>query len=177
MAWRLCDSVVRGEIDNTERGCVEGRVWLAGRESPVVLRLTGNAWPDLAGSRLTFENPKPRPGIEPVDLWSEQIGAVGDMTASRKVRVFDVPIEEALAMIRIGVTPPEHRANALYLEWYSERNGRVVIESADFHLSATPSAWTLTAEEQREQAEANARAARDWMERLGRAIEGEAGAV
>ena len=175
MAWRLCDSVVRGELDNTVRGRVEGSIWLLGREAPVVLRLAGNAWRDLAGARLTFENPSPRRSDESVDLWTEHIGVVGDMTASNKVRVYDVPIEEALAMIRIGVQPPEHRANSLYLEWYSERNGRVVIESADFRLAISPPAWTLTAEEERAQGEANARAARDWMERLGRAIAGEAG--
>ncbi len=174
MAWRLCDAVVRGEIDNTVRGKVEGRVWLVGREDPVVLRLAGNAWRDLAGTRLTFENPWPRESDESADLWPEQVGVVGDITASRKVRAFDVPLKEALAMLRIGVEPPEHRANALYLEWYSEHNGRVVIESADFRLTTTPPVWTLTEDEERAQAEANARAARDWMERLGRAIEEEA---
>jgi hypothetical protein len=31
--------------------------------------------------------------------------------------------------------PPEHMANSFYLEWFSESNGRVVIESADYELS------------------------------------------
>ena len=105
-----------------------------------MLRLTGNAWRDLAGTRLTFENPRPLTDGEPTGLAPEQVGVVGDLTASRKVRVYDVPLEEALAMHNIGVTPPEHRANCLYLEWYSERNGRVVIESADYRLSITPHA-------------------------------------
>jgi hypothetical protein len=171
MAWRLCNAVVRGEIDNTVRGRVEGRLWLVGVEAPIVLRLAGNAWRDLAGTRLTFENPRPRPDGEPTDLQPEQVGVVGDLTASRKVRVYDVPLEEAIAMSRMGVKPPEHRANCLYLEWYSERNGRVVIESADYRLSITPHAWTLTKTEERAQHEANARAIRDWMKRLGRALD------
>ena len=54
-----------------------------------------------------------------------QFGPAGDITAARKVRVFDVPIEEAMAMYRRGETPPEHMANSLYLEWFSERSGRV----------------------------------------------------
>ena len=64
----------------------------------------------------------------------QQRGPAGDLTAARKVRVFDIPIEEALAMSRRGETPPEHIANAVYLEWFSERSGRLVIESSDYRL-------------------------------------------
>jgi hypothetical protein len=35
MAWRIEQSVVRGEIDNRVRGRVTGRLWLAGRPEPV----------------------------------------------------------------------------------------------------------------------------------------------
>ena len=35
MAWRIHDSVQRGEIDNRERGVVRGKIWLRD-----VLRLT-----------------------------------------------------------------------------------------------------------------------------------------
>jgi hypothetical protein len=35
-----------------------------------------------------------------------QRGSIGDLTASRKVRVFDVPLQEALAMIRRKEKPP-----------------------------------------------------------------------
>ena len=57
MAWRIHDSVQRGEIDNRERGVVRGKVWLHGLAEPVALELKGNACPDLAGCLLTFENP------------------------------------------------------------------------------------------------------------------------
>ena len=30
MAWRIAESVVRGEIDNRRKGCVTGRIWLVG---------------------------------------------------------------------------------------------------------------------------------------------------
>ena len=88
------------------------------------------------------------------------------MTASRKVRVPDVPVEEALAMIKIGIKPPEHLANSLYLEWYSDFNGRVVIESADFRLSIAEPTWKMTAQEQEEQRRANASAINNWMAKL-----------
>ena len=133
MAFRIHDSVVRGEIDNRVKGVVRGKIWIEGRAEPVALELQGNAWPDLAGCRLTFTNPQkriPHPHLDSLD--PVQRGSIGDLTASRKVRVFDLPLEEALAMIRRKEKPPEHIANSLYLEWFSEANGRVVIESADY---------------------------------------------
>jgi hypothetical protein len=38
-------------------------------------------------------------------------------------------------------------ANAVYLEWFSELSGRVVIESADYHLQISEPAWRYTKEE------------------------------
>jgi len=146
MAWRLHEHVLRGKIDNRTRGCVKGDVWLAGVDQPLVLQLAGDCAPDLAGCELGFENPNPIPMTTkpPASL---QRGPAGDITAARKVRVFDVPIEEALAMCKRGETPPEHIANSLYLEWFSELNGRVVIESADYRLQISEPAWRYTPEE------------------------------
>ena len=91
MAFRIHDSVQRGEIDNRVKGVVRGQIWVAGRAEPIVLELKGNAWPDLAGCRLTFTNPfKPLADPRLASLNSLQRGSIGDMTASRKVRVFDV---------------------------------------------------------------------------------------
>src|SRR6185437_9534435 len=77
----------------------------------------------------------------------QQRGPAGDITAARKVRVSDIPIDEAIAMSRRGETPPEHMANGVYLEWFSERSGRVVIESADYRLQISEAAWRYTKEE------------------------------
>ncbi len=63
MAFRIHDSVVRGEIDNRVKGIVRGKIWVEGRAEPVVLELKGNAWPDLAGCLLTFTNPQKRSRI------------------------------------------------------------------------------------------------------------------
>ena len=89
MAWRLNKSVVKGEIDNRKPGKVTGRVWLAGRQDPIVLDLEGNPLKDLAGARVSFSNASPAPGDE-VGLNPLQKGVVGDITGSRKVRVPDV---------------------------------------------------------------------------------------
>jgi hypothetical protein len=133
MAWRICEHVLRGEIDNRMRGRVTGRIWLAGIMEPLALDLRGDCQPDLAGCLLRFENPNAL-ALTTRPPAFQQSGAVGDITAARKVRVYDVPVASALAMIRRGETPPEHRANALYAEWFSALSGRVVIESAEYHL-------------------------------------------
>jgi len=167
MAWRLHDRVVRGEIDNRQRDHVRGQLWLIGRTEPIALELTGNCWRDLAGCVLKFRNPRPVAAEkEDPDLNAQQEGLVGDITASRKVRVFDLPLEEALRIGREGGTPPEHMANSVYIEWFSEVNGRVVIESADYQIDVSAPTWKLTAEEEKQQSETNRQAMLDWMHRL-----------
>jgi len=171
MAWRLNQAVVRGEIDNRTKGVVTGKIWLYGIENPVELKLEGNCHRDMAGHLLTFENPNPiKPDDEHTDLNPRQDGLTGDMTASRKVRVFDIPLEEALAMYKQKEKPPEHLANCLYLEWYSDFNGRVVIESTDYRISISEPAWLMTETEEVAQCKANSEAIVKWMERLTGAI-------
>jgi hypothetical protein len=172
MAFRIHDSVVRGEIDNRTKGIVHGRIWLEGRTAPLVLELKGNAWPDLAGCRLTFANPQKRildPSLD--SLRRTQRGSIGDLTASRKVRVFDVPVEQAMEMSRRKEKPPEHMANCLYLEWFSDANGRVVIESADYKLTISAPEWRLTPEENEQRARQAAAGMEDFMKRLSDNIE------
>jgi hypothetical protein len=151
MAWRLHEHVLRGEIDNRTRGRVTGRIWLAGVEGPLVLELVGDCDPDLAGCLLRFENPRPI-ALTAKPPASRQRGTAGDITAARKVRAFDIPFEEAYAMIKAGGTPPEHMANSLYLEWHADLSGRVLIESADYRLKVSEPAWRFTVEELAERA-------------------------
>ena len=172
MAFRIHDSVVRGEIDNRVKGMVRGKIWVESRAEPMVLELTGNPWPDLAGCVLTFTNPQKRIPDPHLDtLHALQRGSIGDLTASRKVRVYDVPLQDALDMIHRKEKPPEHMANCLYLEWFSEANGRVVIESADYQLTITAPEWRMTAEEDEERAKQAAAGMTDFMGKLTEAIE------
>ena len=145
MAFRIHDSVVRGEIDNRVKGMVRGKIWVEGRADPITLELQGNAWPDLAGCLLTFNNPIKRMAHHHLDsLNSLQRGGIGDLTASRKVRVPAVPMEEFLNWPKGKGRPPSRWANCLYLEWFSEGNGRVVVESADYELTISAPEWRLT---------------------------------
>jgi hypothetical protein len=172
MAFRIQDSVVHGEIDNRVKGIVRGKIWVEGRTAPVVLELQGNAHPDLAGCLLTFANPQKRLPHHGLDsLNPVQTGQIGDLTASRKVRVPSVPMEEFLNWPKGKGKPPSHWANCLYLEWFSEQNGRVVIESADYELKISEPEWRLTPGEEEQRAKDAANGMNWFMQKLSEAIE------
>jgi len=148
MAWRIDEFLVRGEIDNRVRGRVVGRLWFVGRTDPVELGLAGNAWRDVAGRRLVFTYAKPKPGI-PEGLRGTQTGVVGDITASRKVKVPEIPLDQIGEYYAARKPWPWHWGNSLYLEWFSVANGRVVIESATYELSVVGDmAWEMTEKEE-----------------------------
>lgn len=163
MAWRLEDAVIRGEIDNTVEGRTTGRIWLQGREQPLVLDLDGDCWRDLAGTRLRFENPRPRPveDAEEVDL--DQKGVVGDMTASRKCKVPTVMEGDMQEFYQNEVEIPFEWRNTLCLEWFSRINGRVVIESSSYQMQISPHVWQMDEDEEEAQKLANLQAMRDFM--------------
>jgi hypothetical protein len=162
MAWRIADNVVRGELDNRTPGLVQGKIWLAGSETPLALKLSGNGHKDLAGCRLTFSNPVPKADPN-LTLKPDQTGAVGDMTAARKVRVIDNFDPE---VANEDQPFSEHTANALYLEWFSDANGRIVVESTDYKIEISEPAWRLTPEDEARQLEANANAMQSFMHRI-----------
>jgi hypothetical protein len=176
MAWRFDKMVIRGEIDNTVRGSVTGTLWLLGREQPMTLDLVGDAWPDLAGCKLTFENPNPMPQPQYDEgLAMIQTGSVGDITASQKLKKLLVPEEvwmKALEERRFHEVPWV-LSNSLYLEWFSDRNGRIVIQTTDYVLHVSEHQWELDADEQAAQQAINEENMRTFMEDAARALSGE----
>lgn len=169
MAWRIDQSIMHGEMDFTVRGEISGSIVVAGRVGPILLRLAGIPYRDLAGHRLRFTR---RPGTEePVALASgfsdRQTGAAGDMTASKKVKVPDRPLEELFN----GSGDPDHfpwrRENCLYLEWYSEENGRVVIETTELDLEVEAlETWSLDEDGETAAREESRRHLLDFMDRI-----------
>lgn len=168
MAWRIADSVERGEIDNRTRDRVTGKIWLCGREAPVHLELSGNPYRDLAGHCLRFLNPKPKPPPKHLSSFAEeQTGVVGDMTAARRVKVLDIPDDQFEHYYTNKIPMPYHWGNCLYLEWHSVRNGRVVIEATDFVLEVDPEpTWRMSEADEAAQQAANGRAMVNFMEQL-----------
>ena len=159
MALRLDTAVIRGEIDNTTRDNVRGRLWLVGREDPVIIDLRGNAWSDVAGCKVTFTNPKPSPQPAATGLQPKQKGQVGDITASRKVKVDREPENQEDAC----TDPPDEWANALYFEWFSEANGRVFIEATDFEISISAWVWEMDEAQEEAQKMSNLHSLREWL--------------
>lgn len=172
MAWRIEEQVIRGEIDNRTPGRVIGRIWFAGREEAVELELEGNPWRDLAGHVLKFTNPDPKPD-DGSRISSYQRGVVGDMTASRKVKVPDCSMEELMEFYSAKQPFPWHWGNSLYLEWFSDTNGRVVIEAAHYQLEvdAEPS-WIPSEQDEAARQSLNAEAMAKFMDRIGSAVSG-----
>ncbi|HVJ47451.1 MAG TPA: hypothetical protein VM511_13760 [Luteolibacter sp.] len=166
MAWRIDEAVTRGEIDNTIEGRTTGRIWIAGRERPLVLSLDGDCWRDLAGTRLVFENPAPKPGADANALDEDQAGVIGDMTASRKSKVQTVSEEESRRLYDEEKEIPYEWRNVLYLEWFSEINGRVVLESSSYKLTIFPHEWEMDEDGEEAQKLANLNAMRDFMSQV-----------
>ena len=163
MAWRIDEAVIRGEIDNTVEGRTTGRIWLEGRTEPLVLSLVGDCWRDLAGTRLRFRNPRPDGNANLTGLDNNQSGIVGDITASRKNKVPMVSEEEVQRLYQNKSPIPYEWKNTLYLEWFSETNGRVVIESANYQLEVSPHEWEMDEDAEEAQKLANLQAMRDFM--------------
>lgn len=165
MAWRIDTAIIRGELDNTERGRVQVRLEIVGRQEAVFLDLSGDAWRDVAGTRLSFVNRNPEPQQMAHLLPTVQSGVVGDITASRKVKVFTVPEEEWRAAYRerrIDDVPTEWR-NSLYLEWFTAEHGRCVIESADFEIVVNEHSWEMDEDEEAAQRMANMHTMREYL--------------
>jgi hypothetical protein len=165
MAWRIQNKITHGEIDNRRKGMVEGRVWLHGSDQPLVLRLKGNCWSDLAGCLLTFRNPSAEAGGR-LSLDPDQEGVVGDMTASRKVRVPTVSPEEITRLVAANEPIPTQLGNCIYLEWFSSANGRVVLEASHYQCEISARAWDMTPAQESDQRQKNQDNLQDFLQKL-----------
>ncbi len=113
MAWRISEYLIEGELDNTQPGRVTGWIRLAGMAEKVTFDLTGDFHRDIRGAKIRFTGnaaeADPPAGIaSDLDgLSPQQTGKTGDITA--------------------GLPPHDYGDNP-YIEWYSDDNGRMLIE-------------------------------------------------
>lgn len=144
MAWRIGESVVRGEIDNRLPGIIQGTLYVEGITEPVRLELEGNCDPDIAGRRLTFQSLVPCHPVANADGFvARQGGEAGLMTANRMLRIPTIPDDEVTRCIQARVAIPTRWSESLHLEWFGP-NGRVLIAGSSFGCELTPPAWVLT---------------------------------
>ena len=141
MAWRRTEQILDGELDNTTPGWTIGWIRLRGRTEPLRLKLAGNCHPDLAGWKFRIIRTEPDPdGDEPTNLtgiMTDQSGTIGDVTADQLLQHYECSTGEFLRLCHEGQRPPTALRKALYLEWFSNRNGRVVIQSTRLAVEAT----------------------------------------
>lgn len=113
MAWRPHRYLICGELDNTRREKVTGWMYFQGLPKRVTLDLEGDFHRDICGASILFlgyatPETDPRNAAEYMKSFSlRQTGKVGDMTAG---------------------LPPYDYGHTPYFEWYSNENGRVVLE-------------------------------------------------
>jgi len=114
MAWRPTRYLIEGFLDNSKHGKVTGWMGFVGVNGRVKFDLRGDFHRDIRGAKIYFwgnardGKPDEKAEIFMKGFSNEQIGETGDMTA--------------------GFAPCDYVANRCYLEWFSEANGRVVIE-------------------------------------------------
>lgn len=110
MAWRPTQYLIEGELDNTNPDKVTGWMRFAGLNNKVTFNLAGNFHRDIRGAKIRFTNEGQDDGHAEQymrDFSLVQTGDVGDMTAG---------------------DPPRDYVGYPYLEFYSNENGRAVIE-------------------------------------------------
>lgn len=128
MAWRPTSYLLDGELDNTNLGHVRGWLRFEGLADRLELELLGDFHRDIRGAKLRLL-PQARPASGGGDylagLGRHQTGKVGDITAGLQPHDY-------------GMTP--------YVEWYSDTNGRIVLELGpeEVEVVGTPLPWDQT---------------------------------
>jgi hypothetical protein len=112
MAWRPTHYLIEGVLDNTKLGKVTGWMQFAGKKERIVFDLTGDFHRDIRGAKVRLRGDGESANTEESAKYMEgfsklQKGNVGDMTAGRVPRDY------------VGYP---------YFEWYSDNDGRIVIE-------------------------------------------------
>lgn len=111
MAWRPTDYLLEGDLDNTQPGKVTGWMRFSGLKGQVTFDLEGNFHRDIRGAKIHMRGESNGADLEASNYFNgfalKQSGNVGDITAGRA---------------------PADYTDYPYIEWYSEQNGRVVIE-------------------------------------------------
>lgn len=134
MAWRPGEWVLDGELDNMTFGWTTGWLKIEGIEKPLQLKLAGNCHPDLAGWKFKIVRTEPIPDwAEPLNhfasITTDQSGIVGNITADQTLKYLDCSDKEFVRRTNAVEPPPTTWQKAVYLEWFSNKNGRVAVHS------------------------------------------------
>ena len=114
MAWRPNEQFICGELDNSEPGRITGWIKFAGMKDDIAFDLEGDFHRDIRGSKIRLKGDGQLQDQAKAAKYMEgfcilQTGTAGDMTAGLPPHDYGQPGEG-------------------YIEWYSDDNGRVVLE-------------------------------------------------
>ena len=119
MAWRPYENLINGELENKTPGKVTGWIRFVGMEETVRLELEGDFHRDIRGARIRFHNHRPSD--------RNQNGSLGEVRPESYMKGFSPVQTGQVGDITAGLPPQDYSAYP-YLEWFSEENGRVVLE-------------------------------------------------
>lgn len=142
MTIHLSSAVIHGHLSNEVPGLITGQLHLAGSATPVQVELDGDFLRDIAGCRIEFANPLPEALPGQPELFSPQTGTAGEMTASRRIE--RAPRAGGIRGDRSGTG----LKNLLFLEWFNDRQERVVVQSWHWTLRVSAPAWRQTVEQE-----------------------------
>ncbi len=104
MAWRPNNQLLEGELDNTKKGTITGWMRFVGMSRKVAFVWKGDCQGALFGKRIRFEGKEKNEGRGGPDYFkcfsTNQSGQAGTISSNAY----------------------------FYLEWYSDANGRCVLE-------------------------------------------------
>jgi hypothetical protein len=149
MAWRPQENLIEGELDNTVPGKVTGWIRFLGMDEPVRLELVGDFHRDIRGAKIRFRNHTPSD--------RNQNGVLGEVRPESYMKGFS-PIQTGQAGdITAGLPPYDYTRGQVYIEWFSEENGRVVLELGPDQIEVVgkPIPWEQTEPVSRKQQHQN----------------------
>jgi len=112
MAWRPTQYLKEGELDNTIPGKVTGWMQFAGMKEKVTFELEGDFHRDIRGAKIRFTGD----------------GSDNDPEAARYMDGFSPNQKGKVGDITAGMPPHDYTEGMPYIEWFSDDNGRVVLE-------------------------------------------------
>ncbi len=123
MAWRPNEYLIEGILDNTKPRLVTGWMRYLGLNEDVTLKLEGDFHRDIRGTKIHFS------GLEYIDANQDEARSYMSQFSTRQTGV--------VGDITAGL-PPQDYVSHPYVEWYSEQNGRVVLEPNQMRVEGRP---------------------------------------
>lgn len=147
MDLQLSNAVLTATFSNEIPNLVTGTIQLAGAQHAISVELQGNFLSDIAGCSLEIINHVPKTDNALLaKLHRLQTGAVGEMTASRRITQ---TLRKSAPPASVAIAPPKGSLkNLLFFEWFNEQRQRVLIHAWHWNLRVSPPRWNLTRTEE-----------------------------